>query len=436
MNKGIKINSIIIENFQSHKYTKINFNDFVTVIIGPSDSGKTAVIRAMKWVFFNEPSGVEIIKKGANEAKVTIELNSGFKIIRGRSKSKNYYEILSPDGELDRFEGFGVNVPKEIADLSGIVKINLGNNYKLSLNISEQLDSPFLITESPSIKANALGKLAGVDIIDQALTKISKELFEINGNKKTLEKEINLQQEKLTKFKYLDSEKIKLNRLESIFFDVDNINLRLNKLIDLKEKLEKNKKQTIETNKSLDKFKNLDTIFSIFYSLNSDVNNLTYYKKLHYNLSITIKNIEGINHILNKVDVDTIDHLYEDITKNYLILEKYKYYQNSMFKTNKQIENLKFIFQKYSKLTSIDSNLLELKSLIPLMERLQNLKFKYDDINSDLFTLDKYLNSLNINYKKAVNRYIELLKKSEICPICYNKIDDKHLKNIIKELEV
>ena len=52
MNKDIKLVYIEIVNFQSHANTKLNFDEGVNVIIGPSDSGKTAVIRAMKWIFF------------------------------------------------------------------------------------------------------------------------------------------------------------------------------------------------------------------------------------------------------------------------------------------------------------------------------------------------------------------------------------------------
>lgn len=55
------IKSIEIENFQSHKYSKLDFSERLNVIVGPSDNGKSAIIRALKWVLFNEPKGTDFI---------------------------------------------------------------------------------------------------------------------------------------------------------------------------------------------------------------------------------------------------------------------------------------------------------------------------------------------------------------------------------------
>ena len=137
-------------NFQSHKYTDLYFDDKVNVIIGPSDSGKTAIIRAIKWVLFNEPSGIDFIRKGTTESNVVLYFDDNLIIKRGRSKSKNYYEITYPNGLEERFEGFGTKVPEEIIELTGIQKVELDGNNLISLNISDQLESPFLLTSTPS----------------------------------------------------------------------------------------------------------------------------------------------------------------------------------------------------------------------------------------------------------------------------------------------
>lgn len=51
-----------IQNFQAHKDTTIEF-DRITTIVGPSDTGKSAVLRAFKWVEKNELS----LKKALEE---------------------------------------------------------------------------------------------------------------------------------------------------------------------------------------------------------------------------------------------------------------------------------------------------------------------------------------------------------------------------------
>lgn len=435
MNKDIKIEYIEIINFQSHANTKLDFDEGVNVIIGPSDSGKTAVIRALKWIFFNEPSGTDIIKKGEDSAKVTLKLNTGFKIIRGRSKSKNYYEIISPENETQRFEGFGLNVPQEIIDLTGINKIDLGN-MKKSLNIAEQLESPFLITESPSIKANALGKLAGVDIIDKALGNLSKDIYEINSDRKSIEKEIKDQEDILKNFEYLKDEKVKIERLEYIFNQVDEYTSKLNILNNLKNKYDNNLEKTNQTIKYLKKFENLDELFPLYENMAYKVNNLKLYSNLNNRLLYTDSKIKELEILLNKIDTDKISNIYSNILEINKNLEKYKSAYKNLVNINKQINQLEKSLKKYPDILYIDKLLVEISSLNLKKEKLSNLKNGLNNINQKLDEGNNYIEKLISNYKIAINTYIELLKESGTCPICYNKIDDEHIERILEELEV
>lgn len=435
MNKDIKLEYIEIVNFQSHANTKLNFDEGVNVIIGPSDSGKTAVIRALKWIFFNEPSGTDIIKKGEDSAKVTLKLNTGFKIIRGRSKSKNYYEIISPENETQRFEGFGLNVPQEIIDLTGINKIDLGN-MKKSLNIAEQLESPFLITESPSIKANALGKLAGVDIIDKALGNLSKDIYEINSDRKSIEKEIKDQEDILKNFEYLKDEKVKIERLEYIFNQVDEYTSKLNILNNLKNKYDNNLEKTNQTIKYLKKFENLDELFPLYENMAYKVNNLKLYSNLNNRLLYTDSKIKELEILLNKIDTDKISNIYSNILEINKNLEKYKSAYKNLVNINKQINQLEKSLKKYPDILYIDKLLVEISSLNLKKEKLSNLKNGLNNINQKLDEGNNYIEKLISNYKIAINTYIELLKESGTCPICYNKIDDEHIERILEELEV
>lgn len=435
MNKDIKIEYIQIVNFQSHDNTKLDFDEGVNVIIGPSDSGKTAVIRALKWIFFNEPSGTDIIKKGEDSAKVTLKLNTGFKIIRGRSKSKNYYEIISPENETQRFEGFGLNVPQEIIDLTGINKIDLGN-MKKSLNIAEQLESPFLITDSPSIKANALGKLAGVDIIDKALGNLSKDMYEINSARKSIESEIRDQKDILKNFEYLKDDKIKIERLEYLFNQVDEYKTKLNTLNDLEKKYSNNLEKTNQTIEYLEKFKNLDELFLIYEKMAYKLNNLKLYSNLNNKLLYTDSKIKELEILLRKIDTDKISNIYSNLLEINKTLEKYKYVYKNFVNINKQINQVEKTLKKYPDILYVDKLLVELSTLNINKEKLSKLKNRLDNVNQKLEEGNNYVEKLISNYKTAVNTYIELLKESGTCPICYNKIDDEHIERILEELEV
>ena len=49
----IYIKKIELHNFQSHEYTEMEFDRGLNVILGNSDVGKTAILRAIKWALYN-----------------------------------------------------------------------------------------------------------------------------------------------------------------------------------------------------------------------------------------------------------------------------------------------------------------------------------------------------------------------------------------------
>ena len=51
------IKEINIKNFQSHDNTNLILDSGVNVIVGSSDSGKSAIIRALRWVTSCVPRG-------------------------------------------------------------------------------------------------------------------------------------------------------------------------------------------------------------------------------------------------------------------------------------------------------------------------------------------------------------------------------------------
>ena len=73
----ISITKLTLENFQSHKYTVINFDEGLNSIVGATDSGKTAIFRALKWALYNDPSGDYFIRTGEDYVSVKVELSNG-----------------------------------------------------------------------------------------------------------------------------------------------------------------------------------------------------------------------------------------------------------------------------------------------------------------------------------------------------------------------
>ena len=239
MKENLYLKNVSIENFQSHKKTYIDFDEGFNVITGPSDQGKTAVIRAIRWVMFNEPKGTEYIRQGTDWAKVSITMSNGFTITRERSKTRNRYTVTGPDGKESIFEGFGSDVPLEVLKAHGVQKIVLDTDLTSYLNIAEQFDRPFLIGETGSLRAKAIGRLMGLHIIDKASRDCLADIKRENLLQDRLNKElqgINAEIEKFYKLK--ETERI-VDTLAEIISTLEEESTKLSLLYSSREKLER-----------------------------------------------------------------------------------------------------------------------------------------------------------------------------------------------------
>jgi len=90
------IKSIKMENFRSHRNTKINFNKGITTIIGQNGSGKSSIFQAMNFALF-APRGSNfkidnLIQQGSKSFSVELEFEmkgNNYIISRKRHQNKN-----------------------------------------------------------------------------------------------------------------------------------------------------------------------------------------------------------------------------------------------------------------------------------------------------------------------------------------------------------
>ena len=71
------LRKLTVENFQSHEHSEVIFGPGLNVIVGPSDFGKLALVRALRWLFYNEPRGANFISAWARTCRVTVEMDDG-----------------------------------------------------------------------------------------------------------------------------------------------------------------------------------------------------------------------------------------------------------------------------------------------------------------------------------------------------------------------
>jgi len=186
------IKSIHISNFQSHRDSVLILSTGVNLICGSSDSGKSSVVRALKWLVTNRPLGDGFVSwwsKG--ETAVEVLLDDGVSIVH----KPGSYSLIKGKERQD-WSVIGTGVPETVAQ---------------ALNISElswasQMDPPFLLSASPGEVSRTLNEVADLDKIDSTLANINRmardnrsQLTETASRKQQLEIE-------LSQFRWLDEQ--------------------------------------------------------------------------------------------------------------------------------------------------------------------------------------------------------------------------------------
>ncbi|WP_059105233.1 AAA family ATPase [Shouchella shacheensis] len=206
------IRTVRLENFQSHFDTTLTLDDGLNVLIGQSDSGKTAVLRGVRWVLFNQPRGTDFIRVGADFVRVTVTFASGVAIVRERTSSKNRYIVKKLDQEDLVLEGFGIHVPEEVLDAHGMRGFRIDGDNEWHLQVAQQLDGPFLLEQTASLRAKTIGRMSGAHYLDMAIRDTSRDLLSVHQRMKHKEQEANEVSEALKPFRHLHEAKKKIDR--------------------------------------------------------------------------------------------------------------------------------------------------------------------------------------------------------------------------------
>lgn len=232
------IKQVEITNFQSHANTVVEFapTGHLTVITGNSDSGKTAVIRALRWVFYNQPQGTDFIRVGCTSSQVTVAMDDGWSVTRLRTPSKNQYIVTHPDGDKQVYEGFGNNVPVEVQQVLGVAPVDV-EGMDLKLNIAEQLDGPFLGNNiAASFRAKVLGKLAGTEDVDVANKQLGTDLYRHDQDLKSVKNQLEAKTEQIEELAWVEGLGVKIAQLEVLAQMIKSKQEQLRDLKGLKSK--------------------------------------------------------------------------------------------------------------------------------------------------------------------------------------------------------
>lgn len=233
------VTKVRMVNYMRYVDETVELDPRFNAIVGQTDSGKTTLLRALVWVFYNRPVGMEMIRDGADEARVEIEVNLGtpedpdlHTIVRLRSKKRNAYIVDGQD-----FDNVKTDVPDEAKALTGVVTAEIGPKVYVELNVSRQMDGPFMLTGSAGDAAKIMGNLAGITTLDTGLASIKPDLSAVSKELTGAQRLEQTYDETIGEFADLDDQELKLEAIAQQIKSAQQLDARLQDLRRLSERM-------------------------------------------------------------------------------------------------------------------------------------------------------------------------------------------------------
>jgi hypothetical protein len=171
------IKRITIDDYMAHQHTVLELGPGVTVLTGPNNVGKSAVVEAIRSVAQN-PAPEHVVRHGARQALVRVELDSGEVIEWVRKKSNAVYRLYRPWpapaneatasiagsepvlvdsppglGEPEVYAKFGRTPPDDIRDLLRLDLVETDSD-PVDIHIGNQRYPVFLLDQAGSQAAS------------------------------------------------------------------------------------------------------------------------------------------------------------------------------------------------------------------------------------------------------------------------------------------
>ncbi len=313
------ITKVEVENFQSHKKTTLEFVPGTNVIIGLSDTGKSALFRAINWPITNRPLGDDFCSEWGGDTRVVLHTTEGNVVERIRSTSKNQYIV---NGKV--LEAFGMEVPEEVIN---ILQLD-------SANIQSQMDPPFLLADTPGEAAKLLNKAASIDDIDIAIANLKSAYRKLDDSIKYSEKGLESQLAALKQYEDIPVIEEKLQVVEKLDEEWQT-------LLQNKERLASTVSQLLIVETELKSTENIPSLLEKQARIQKEYDTFLNKKKLQEQLQQIIQSVE-----YTQKKLSTTEYVEASIPLVQRVLDKYQEYQQkkqSVLNISRLVSNINIV---------------------------------------------------------------------------------------------
>jgi exonuclease SbcC len=201
------LEKVTAENFQAHANLEITFDPKITVIVGPTDSGKSSVVRTLRWACLNQPRGSDFLRHGEDSLSVKVQID-GHIVERAKKKEANHYSL-----DDSNFTAFGTTIPETVSNFLSMD----------DLNFQQQHDAPFWLSLSAGEVSRQLNSIVDLEIIDKATATIKcKVLDQKRQIDRNMEK-LRSENKKLEDLSWTVEAKSGLDHLQSVAESIESL---------------------------------------------------------------------------------------------------------------------------------------------------------------------------------------------------------------------
>lgn len=431
------LRKLIVENFQSHEHTELVFSPGLNVIVGPSDYGKSALVRALRWLFFNEPKGANFIRVGARTCRVTVEMDDGTRITRLRTTGgRNQYLLRKPGEEEKTFEGFGNEIPPEVIESSGMRKVIIDDKNRVELNFGGQLEGPFLLTDNGAVRAKVIGQLGGVHILDWAQKSTATDLRRLREEEGQLNASIKDLEDALHAYDHLPLLEERIRRLESLFCMIEEISRKIEALTEIAE-------QWRELKSALESIDRLLNVLSSVEQAEGEIQRLEALAKEYVYLSSLAEDLQRVDVQLRQAKsflvgtrhVPELENCLENIEGLNRELQELSEVARELGAISRALLRCSQIIGRTEMLEKSEECLSRVDELLRLHASYQELLLAWQENLRDYQGASLAVERYQQEVKRYLEEYRQVLSMLGKCPICFGELTADAIQRALAEYE-
>src|SRR5262245_20965579 len=177
------IKRIELTNFMSHKHTVIEPAPGLTVLVGPNNCGKSAVVAALQ-ILCKNPEAKFAVRHGARECSVQVETDEGHKIVWRRKTAASY---RLNEQQFDRLGRGGI--PDLLHQLLRLPTVGDEKDDDFDIHFGAQKSPIFLLNSSSATAARFFASSSDASRLVEMQRRHKEKLADKQKQKNRLEAE-------------------------------------------------------------------------------------------------------------------------------------------------------------------------------------------------------------------------------------------------------